>query len=191
MEAMPYIDFLFGNETEAAAFAATESWPEKELSAIALRIAAFPKASGRRYGPSHAPSCEPLLALLGWYLDRWYLDRWHLDRLHGFRSGSAALHSALSGRELAHCTCLALLQIHTQAGSATSFQQPPSSLQSLSLPDGQVRDLSWPWVGLAIHHQQARHAAMLLERAGECCAGAARWSSRMAASPPPLCTTAR
>ena len=48
MEAMPYIDFLFGNETEAAAFAATESWPDKELSAIALRIAAFPKASGQR-----------------------------------------------------------------------------------------------------------------------------------------------
>ena len=48
MEAMQYIDFLFGNETEAAAFAESEGWPDKDLSAIAQRIAAFPKASGRR-----------------------------------------------------------------------------------------------------------------------------------------------
>ena len=48
MEAMPFIDFLFGNETEAGAFAASEGWAEKDLPAIAQRIAAFPKASGRR-----------------------------------------------------------------------------------------------------------------------------------------------
>ena len=48
MEAMPFIDFLFGNETEAAAFAASEGWSEKDLPTIAQKIAAFPKASGRR-----------------------------------------------------------------------------------------------------------------------------------------------
>ena len=56
MEAMPYIDFLFGNETEAAAFAASESWPDKNLADIALRIAAFPKASGRRCRPQDMAS---------------------------------------------------------------------------------------------------------------------------------------
>ena len=47
-ETMPYIDFLFGNETEAAAFAESEGWPERDLPGIAQKIAAFPKASGRR-----------------------------------------------------------------------------------------------------------------------------------------------
>jgi adenosine kinase len=47
--AMPYIDLLIGNEHEAAAFAASESWPDNlSMSDIALRISALPKASGHR-----------------------------------------------------------------------------------------------------------------------------------------------
>ncbi len=47
--ALPYVDLLVGNESEAAAFAASEGWPaELSVAAIAARIAALPKASGHR-----------------------------------------------------------------------------------------------------------------------------------------------
>jgi adenosine kinase len=38
MDAMPYIDFLFGNETEAAAFAASEGWETQDVQEIALKV---------------------------------------------------------------------------------------------------------------------------------------------------------
>lgn len=38
MEALPYVDFLFGNETEAATFAESEGWDTREAGEIALRV---------------------------------------------------------------------------------------------------------------------------------------------------------
>ena len=38
MDTMPYIDYLFGNETEAATFAETEGWETRDLSEIALKM---------------------------------------------------------------------------------------------------------------------------------------------------------
>ena len=38
LEALPYVDFLFGNETEAATFAETEGWDTKDVSEIALKV---------------------------------------------------------------------------------------------------------------------------------------------------------
>lgn len=43
MKTMPYIDILFGNETEALTFAKTEGWTETDLKEIARKIAALPK----------------------------------------------------------------------------------------------------------------------------------------------------
>ena len=48
LETMPYIDFLFGNESEAVAYAESEGWAERAIPEIALRISALPKASGHR-----------------------------------------------------------------------------------------------------------------------------------------------
>ncbi|GBF90549.1 adenosine kinase-like [Raphidocelis subcapitata] len=47
-DALPYVDFLFGNETEAATFAETEGWETREAGEIALRISRMPKANGSR-----------------------------------------------------------------------------------------------------------------------------------------------
>lgn len=38
LEALPYVDYLFGNETEAATFAETEGWETKDISEIALKV---------------------------------------------------------------------------------------------------------------------------------------------------------
>ena len=48
MATMPHIDVLFGNETEARAFAESEGWETECLATIAAKIAAFPKANGTR-----------------------------------------------------------------------------------------------------------------------------------------------
>lgn len=38
LDAMPYIDFLFGNETEARAFADSEDWCTQDVAEIALKV---------------------------------------------------------------------------------------------------------------------------------------------------------
>ena len=38
LDAMPYIDFLFGNETEARAFADSEEWGTQDVPEIALKV---------------------------------------------------------------------------------------------------------------------------------------------------------
>lgn len=37
-KALPYVDFLFGNETEAEAFAKSEGWPTEDKKDIAQRV---------------------------------------------------------------------------------------------------------------------------------------------------------
>lgn len=46
--ALPYMDFLFGNETEAQTFAESEGWETRDVSEIALKIAKMPKENGSR-----------------------------------------------------------------------------------------------------------------------------------------------
>lgn len=45
---MPYTDYVFGNESEAVAYAEAAGWETRDIGEIALRIAALPKASGTR-----------------------------------------------------------------------------------------------------------------------------------------------
>ena len=42
MDAMPYMDFLFGNETEARAFAESEGWTTTDVAEIALKVSRLP-----------------------------------------------------------------------------------------------------------------------------------------------------
>ncbi|XP_020094386.1 adenosine kinase 2-like [Ananas comosus] len=43
---LPYVDYLFGNETEARTFAKVRGWETENVEEIALKISALPKASG-------------------------------------------------------------------------------------------------------------------------------------------------
>ncbi|KAK6943837.1 Carbohydrate kinase PfkB [Dillenia turbinata] len=46
---LPYVDFVFGNETEARMFSKVHGWEtEKNVEEIALKISRWPKASGAR-----------------------------------------------------------------------------------------------------------------------------------------------
>jgi len=46
-EAMPYVDFLFGNETEATTFAESEGWETRDVEEIAKLASQLPKEGGR------------------------------------------------------------------------------------------------------------------------------------------------
>jgi adenosine kinase len=48
MEAMPYIDVLFGNETELGVFAKTHKFETEDLKEIAKKIAALPKHNDKK-----------------------------------------------------------------------------------------------------------------------------------------------
>jgi len=48
MEAMPYVDILFGNEDEAAAFAGEHKFETSSIPEIALKIASLPKINTKR-----------------------------------------------------------------------------------------------------------------------------------------------
>lgn len=38
MDALPYVDYLFGNENEAATFAESEGWETRDISQVALKV---------------------------------------------------------------------------------------------------------------------------------------------------------
>jgi adenosine kinase len=42
-----YVDFLFGNETEAKAFAKSEGWTTENIAEIACKISMIPVAAGK------------------------------------------------------------------------------------------------------------------------------------------------
>jgi len=48
VDTMPYVDFLFGNETEALTWAETEGWESTDLEFIATRLSLIPGAKDRK-----------------------------------------------------------------------------------------------------------------------------------------------
>lgn len=48
MDLMPYVDFLFGNENEARAFAKSEGWETEDVAEIAMKVSKYPKENGSR-----------------------------------------------------------------------------------------------------------------------------------------------
>jgi len=48
LEALPYMDFLFGNESEAVTFAEIKGWETRDVAEIAKKIACTPKKNGAR-----------------------------------------------------------------------------------------------------------------------------------------------
>jgi len=48
VETMPYVDFLFGNETEALTWAETEGWDTTDIEFIALRLSLIPSAKSQK-----------------------------------------------------------------------------------------------------------------------------------------------
>ncbi|KAJ3283001.1 hypothetical protein HK104_010608 [Borealophlyctis nickersoniae] len=46
-DALPYVDIVFGNESEAEAYAQAHNWDTKDIKEIALKVAALPKQNSK------------------------------------------------------------------------------------------------------------------------------------------------
>ena len=57
LDAMPYIDFLFGNETEARAFADSEEWGMQDVPEIALKVTPAPPCTCAGRIPAYQVRC--------------------------------------------------------------------------------------------------------------------------------------
>merc|ERR1739845_225846 len=67
VETMPYVDFLFGNETEARTWAETEGWASDDIKFIATRLSLIPMAKGRKRSANdqHVPSYRTVVITQG------------------------------------------------------------------------------------------------------------------------------
>ena len=59
-DAMPYVDYLFGNETEAAAFAESEGWKDMAVPDIAQAVS--PALQLLHCLHTSVPACRPVPA---------------------------------------------------------------------------------------------------------------------------------
>jgi len=58
-DTLPYVDFLFGNETEARTWAETEGWDTTDVEFIAMRLSLIPSAKARKRTVVITQGCEP------------------------------------------------------------------------------------------------------------------------------------
>eukprot|EP00928_Gymnodinium_smaydae_P096841 TRINITY_DN8633_c0_g1_i5.p1 TRINITY_DN8633_c0_g1~~TRINITY_DN8633_c0_g1_i5.p1 ORF type:complete len:364 (-),score=93.54 TRINITY_DN8633_c0_g1_i5:16-1038(-) len=60
-ETMPYVDYLFGNETEAMAWADSEGWDTKDIEFIATRLSLIPSVKSRKRTVVITQGCDPTI----------------------------------------------------------------------------------------------------------------------------------
>merc|ERR1711948_188960 len=63
VDTMPYVDYLFGNETEAKTWAETEGWETEDIAFIATRLSLIPSAKNKNALWSSRRAAIPLLLL--------------------------------------------------------------------------------------------------------------------------------
>mmetsp|Transcript_19904 Transcript_19904/g.69129 ORF Transcript_19904/g.69129 Transcript_19904/m.69129 type:complete len:340 (+) Transcript_19904:96-1115(+) len=61
VDTMPYVDFLFGNETEAQTWAETEGWDTTDLEFIAMRLSLIPSAKKSKRTVVITQGCAPAI----------------------------------------------------------------------------------------------------------------------------------
>jgi len=61
VETLPFVDFLFGNETEALTWAETEGWESTDIEFIATRLSLIPSAKSRKRTVVITQGSEPTI----------------------------------------------------------------------------------------------------------------------------------
>lgn len=64
VERMPYVDFLFGNETEAQTWAETEAWESTDIEFIAVRLSLIPSLKARKRTVVITQGTEPTIVAI-------------------------------------------------------------------------------------------------------------------------------
>lgn len=109
MDLMPYVDYLFGNENEARAFAKSEGWDTEDVEEIALRISRFGKASGvRPRTVVITQGADPTVVALGGRIQKFPVTRVPADKLVDTNGAGDAfvggfLSQLVCGKDVAEC----------------------------------------------------------------------------------------
>jgi len=64
VDTMPFVDFLFGNETEALTWSETEGWESTDIKFIATRLSLIPSAKGRKRTVVITQGCDPTIVCI-------------------------------------------------------------------------------------------------------------------------------
>merc|ERR1711933_515156 len=64
VETMPFVDFLFSNETEARTWAETEGWETTDVEFIATRLSLIPSAKERKRTVVITQGCDPTIVCI-------------------------------------------------------------------------------------------------------------------------------
>eukprot|EP00929_Paragymnodinium_shiwhaense_P013240 TRINITY_DN121107_c0_g1_i1.p1 TRINITY_DN121107_c0_g1~~TRINITY_DN121107_c0_g1_i1.p1 ORF type:complete len:476 (+),score=178.16 TRINITY_DN121107_c0_g1_i1:85-1512(+) len=64
VKTMPYIDYLFGNESEAAVWAKTEGWAETDVKEIAKKLSLLPKEGDKPRTVVITQGCDPTIVAI-------------------------------------------------------------------------------------------------------------------------------
>merc|ERR1712173_151322 len=64
VDTMPYVDFLFANETEARTWAETEGWETADVEFIATRLSLIPSMKERKRTVVITQGCDPTIVCI-------------------------------------------------------------------------------------------------------------------------------
>merc|ERR1712064_249593 len=64
VDTLPYVDFLFCNETEALTYAETEGWETTDIGFIATRLSLIPSAKGGHRTVVITQGCDPTVVAI-------------------------------------------------------------------------------------------------------------------------------
>merc|ERR1712241_472046 len=70
VDTMPYVDFLFGNETEARTWAETQGWDTTDVSFIATRLSLIPSAKERKRTVVITQGCDAAIVAVNGMIPR-------------------------------------------------------------------------------------------------------------------------
>merc|ERR1711879_708713 len=69
-QTLPYVDFLFGNETEAQTWADTEGWGTRDVEFIATRLSLIPGAKARKRTVVITQGCDDAIICINGQVTR-------------------------------------------------------------------------------------------------------------------------
>jgi adenosine kinase len=71
VDTMPYVDYLFGNETEAITWAETEGWDTKDIEFIASRLSLIPSVKSTKRTVVITQGCDPTVVAVNGHITKY------------------------------------------------------------------------------------------------------------------------
>lgn len=71
VQTLPYVDFLFGNETEARTWAETEGWETEDVEFIATRLSLYPSLKNRKRTVVITQGCDDTVVCINGHVTKY------------------------------------------------------------------------------------------------------------------------